>query len=234
KQHLVNIEQWYCLSYTFNSRRKFYKDNKGFLNNQERYSGRLINRETEISLNSHMNTHIDFPAHCVKSGKFGEEYPLNFFHSQNVSMVFFDLTKEEIPELTCKYFHKNITILNQVEILLINTNFHTLRDDKRYIWNSPIISRQLPLFLKNQFPKLKIVGFDIISLTSQLNRNEGKMCHFNFLSRKGGREILVIEDMYFGNLKKDAIINEIFIAPFYYEKMDGALCTVMVKCEGRK
>ncbi|EAL5552504.1 cyclase, partial [Campylobacter coli] len=115
-----------------------------------------------------------------------------------------------------------------------NTNFHTLRDDKRYIWNSPIISRQLPLFLKNQFPKLKIVGFDIISLTSQLNRNEGKMCHFNFLSRKGGREILVIEDMYFGNLKKDAIINEIFIAPFYYEKMDGALCTVMVKCEGRK
>ncbi|EDA4588762.1 cyclase, partial [Campylobacter coli] len=46
KQHLVNIEQWYCLSYTFNSRRKFYKDNKGFLNNQERYSGRLINRET--------------------------------------------------------------------------------------------------------------------------------------------------------------------------------------------
>lgn len=149
-----------------------------------------------------MNTHIDFPAHCVKSGKFGEEYPLNFFILKMLAWFFLIWLKRKFPELTCKYFHKNITILNQVEILLINTNFHTLRDDKRYIWDSPIISRQLPLFLKNQFPKLKIVGFDIISLTSQLNRNEGKMCHFNFLSRKGGREILVIEDMYFGNLKK--------------------------------
>ncbi|EGK7515060.1 cyclase [Campylobacter lari] len=227
---LYDADQWLCLSYAFNSKRKFYKDKTGIVNNKEAYSQGFINRETDFFLNSHMNTHIDFPAHCIKSGKFGEEYPINFFYSRKVDVIFFDLIKDVNPKLTCEHFCKNNMISKQVEILLINTNFHTIRDSMQYIWNSPVISQDLPLFLKKQYPKLRIVGFDIISLTSQLDRSEGKMCHFNFLGNSGGREILVVEDMYFGCLKRDVIIDELFIAPFYYEKMDGALCTAMAKC----
>ncbi|HBK1913277.1 TPA: cyclase family protein, partial [Campylobacter jejuni] len=66
-----NIQQWCDLSYSLDSRRKFYKDSKILITRKEKYSNNLVNRETEIFINSHMGTHIDFPAHCIQNGNFG-------------------------------------------------------------------------------------------------------------------------------------------------------------------
>ncbi|EAJ1676688.1 cyclase, partial [Campylobacter jejuni] len=182
-------------------------------------------------INSHMGTHIDFPAHCIQNGNFGEKYSLDFFYSRKIFVVNIDLSKKKIPKLTYEYFYKNVKIPKQIEILLVNTNFYTLRNDERYIWNSPIVSSKIPLYFKKNFPNIKIIGFDIISLTSQLDREEGKRCHFNFLSKKYGREILVIEDMNFSNLRKNDIIKEILISPLKFEYMDGSPCSIMAKIE---
>ena len=40
---------------------------------------------------------------------------------------------------------------------------------------------QVPSLFKSKFPKLRVFGFDMISLTSKLNRGEGKKAHQKFL-----------------------------------------------------
>ncbi|EAL7261932.1 cyclase, partial [Campylobacter jejuni] len=40
-----NIQQWCDLSYSLDSRRKFYKDSKILITRKEKYSNNLVNRE---------------------------------------------------------------------------------------------------------------------------------------------------------------------------------------------
>ncbi|MBX1482336.1 cyclase, partial [Campylobacter jejuni] len=81
------------------------------------------------------------------------------------------------------------------------------------------------------FPYIKAVCFDIISVTSQLNRDEGKKCHINFLSNNFGKEILIIEDINLQYLQKDDIINKIYILPLKFENMDGSPCSIIAEVE---
>ena len=212
-----------CLSQTINSEMSFYKDNKrniqsNIVDNLEKYS-----QETLLNIDSHTGTHIDYPAHCIKSSKFGEEYPIDYLCSKRVQMLNFDLRKKNIPKITLEFI-KDEEINNDTEILFINTFYGEMRNSSKYIWESPVVDSKIPIYLKKNYPNIKAVGFDIISLTSQLDRAEGKRCHYNFLSEK---EILVIEDVSFQKIKNHQIIQEVIILPFLYEKMDASPCTIM-------
>ncbi|MFG5101122.1 cyclase family protein [Campylobacter lari] len=218
------------LTYTISQNLKYYKDQVVDLLQEEKIQDDKINRETKININSHIGTHIDYPFHCIKNGKNGNEYPLNYLFSENIVLVDIDLTKDSLPRLT-KELLLNYEISSNTEILIIKTHFSSLRNDIRYIWKSPIIDSDIPLFLKEKFPYMKAVCFDIISVTSQLDRNEGKKCHVNFLSNDFGKEILIIEDVDLRYLQKDDIIKKIYILPLKFEDMDGSPCSIIVEVE---
>ncbi|EKC3645340.1 cyclase family protein, partial [Campylobacter jejuni] len=182
------------LTYPISQNLKYYKDKSIELFYMEKVQDDKINRETIINFDSHTGTHIDYPAHCIKNGKNGNKYSLDYLFSENVVLFDIDLTNEKIPKLTKELF-LDCKISTNTEILIIKTHFSCLRDNARYIWESPIIDSDIPLFLKKNFPYIKAVCFDIISVTSQLNRDEGKKCHINFLSNNFGKEILIIEDI---------------------------------------
>lgn len=218
------------LTYTISQNLKYYKDKVIKLFYIEKIQDNKINRETIINFDSHVGTHIDYPAHCIKDGKNGNEYSLDYLFSKNIVLIDIDLTNQKIPKLTKELF-LNYEISKNVEILIIKTHFCNLRDDERYIWKSPIVDSNLPLFLKKKFPYMKAVCFDIISVTSQLDRDEGKKCHINFLSSNFGKEILIIEDVNLQYLQKDDIIDKIYILPLKFENMDGSPCSIIVEVE---
>ncbi len=218
------------LTHIISQNLKYYKDKVIELFHTEKVQNDKINRETIINIDSHIGTHIDYPAHCIENGKNGNEYPLNYLFSENVVLVDVDLTNEKIPKLTKKLF-LDYEIFKNVEILIIKTHFSNIRDNSRYIWESPIIDSSIPLFLKKKFPCIKAVCFDIISVTSQLDRDEGKKCHINFLSNDFGKEILIIEDVDLQYLQKDDIINKIYILPLKFENMDGSPCSIVIEVE---
>ena len=62
----------------------------------------------------------------------------------------------------------------------------------------------------------------MISLTSKLDRLEGKKAHFSFLIEN---DILVLEDMDLSNLKETP--DRVIIAPLLIEGADGSPCTVI-------
>ncbi len=219
------------LSYKLSSHLYFYKGNRRNIQYDVIDTVEKFNRETKLHIDSHTGTHIDYPAHCIRDGKYGEEYPVDYLCSDKVQVINIDLSKIQRPVLNIDFI-KSQNICEDTEILFINTYFHTLRYDDRYIWNSPIIDSKIPSYLKENYPSIKAVGFDVISVTSQLDRDEGKKCHYNFLSNYTGKEILIIEDIDYSPLK-ESVIEEVVISPLLFEKMDGAPCTIMTKIKSK-
>jgi phosphoglycolate phosphatase-like HAD superfamily hydrolase len=107
-----------------------------------------------------------------------------------------------------------------LELLIIKTGFQKHRGSAEYIYKSPIVKASLSAYLKNKFPKLKAIGFDFISISSLMDRQEGRKAHKEFLKR----DILIVEDM---NLSKLLGTPEsILVSPFFVSGADGAPASV--------
>lgn len=220
--------KYVTLHYSVTSSRRYYGGKTCEIRKTVTSTREKFNRETFLPLDSHVGTHIDYPAHVVEGGLYGESYPFDYLFSEKVSIVEIDCRNGE--DVTLKRLEQGGGgAVTDCEILLIKTGFCEVRDLDCYWGNSPIIDAEIPFYLKKNFPTLKAVGFDVISLTSQKDKREGRACHCNFLNTNGGREILVIEDV---DMRKISILNrpeKIFIIPFLYEYMDGSFCTILAE-----
>lgn len=168
---------------------------------------------TKLHFNSHLGTHIDFPLHFFKEGKSIDDYDASYWVFKNIAIL--ECQTNEIEN------HLD-EIDNNVEILILKTNFHKFRGKETYWRDQPIISSTLPLILKKRFPYLRVFGFDLISLTSKLNREEGRLAHLNFLSEP---EILIIEDMDLRQLNVRP--TKIIISPLMISGVEGVPCTII-------
>jgi kynurenine formamidase len=167
----------------------------------------------ELKFPAHIGTHIDFPFHFSNDGKKLEDYPPSFWIFNNVGFIECDICE---VENSIKKLESNI------ECLILKTGFSAERLKKTYWSNQPIIPSHFAKLFKKKFPQLKVFGFDMISLTSKLDRQEGKKAHIEFLIQN---DILVLEDMCLDNLK--AVPNKLIIAPLQIRSADGVPCTVI-------
>lgn len=165
-----------------------------------------------FSFPNHIGTHIDFPFHFNIEGKTCSDYPASFWYFSKIG--FLSCKIEEIE-------NEAINLSKDIEILIIKTGFGNKRGTDEYWEKQPVIPGNLAYFLKNNFSKIRVIGFDLISLTSKLNREEGKKAHLDFLIYN---DILVLEDM-----KLDELIetpSNIVIAPLQVNNADGTPCNV--------
>lgn len=162
---------------------------------------------------AHVGTHIDFPYHFSIKGKKSNDYPPSFWIFHKVG--FLNCTIEEVET--------NIDDLPaDIEILILKTGFGSNRDKEIYWSKQPIIPASFAQLFKTKFTSLRIFGFDMISLTSQLDREEGKLAHVNFLINN---DILVLEDMNLVNLFNTP--ETIIVAPLQIKDADGVPCNVI-------
>ena len=167
----------------------------------------------EIKMNNHIGTHIDFPNHFSNDGKKSSDYPPSFWVFNKVGFM-----NCRIEELLSKL--KNLN--KDIEILILKTDFGINRDIDVYWKSQPVIPSNYAKILKDYFPKLRVFGFDMISLTSKLDRAEGKRAHVEFLLKN---DILILEDMNLESLKDTPKC--VIISPFLVEGADGTPCTVI-------
>ena len=161
---------------------------------------------------NHIGTHIDFPHHFSDTGKTLNDYPADFWIFNHVGFVNSSINNLEEE---CKNLSENI------ELLIIKTGFGELREEKIYWAKQPVVPSFLAKMLKKRFPNLRVFGFDLISLTSQLDKDEGKKAHIAFLSEQN---ILVLEDMNLSNLFRTP--EKVIIAPLQITNADGVPCTI--------
>ena len=168
---------------------------------------------SEITMPCHSGTHIDFPLHFNTDGKSLEDYPDSFWYFEKIG--FLNCNIENVLE--------EINYLDSgIEILILKTGFGLNRGDNKYWQNQPVIPSDFANQFREKFKNLRVFGFDLISLTSKKNREEGKKAHVSFLINN---EILVVEDMNLSDLVQTP--DGIIIAPLKIFNIDGVPCNVI-------
>lgn len=166
-----------------------------------------------LTLPNHIGTHIDFPYHFNNSGKKLSDYGANFWVFNKIG--FLECSICEVPV-------KILDLSVDIEILVIKTGFGAYRGQDNYWKNQPIFPSSYAQLFKERFPKLRVLGFDLISMTSKLDREEGKRAHLEFLIEN---DILILEDMNLENISK--LEGYIIISPLQISNADGAPCSVL-------
>ncbi len=167
----------------------------------------------EFRFPGHSGTHIDFPLHFCSKGKNCSDYLADFWIFRKVG--FLHCSVEEVP-------HKLRELSEDIELLILKTDFGKERGSKKYWKEQPIIPASFAKLLRSSFPFLRVFGFDLISLTSKLNKVEGKNAHLQFLIENN---ILILEDMNLTRVQEAP--TNVIIAPNLIQSADGVPCTVI-------
>ena len=217
-------KNWIYLSYPLHSNAPFYGGGTGFTEKSVKSiaAGDSCNTSS-WSISSHMRTHLDFPKHFLSRGKSLADYEPGFFILEHVHIAEIssvepaqmigpgDLGLEEIPEET--------------ELLLIKTGFGMFRGQENYSLQNPGFYPELVDDLRKRFPRLRIMGFDSISLSSFAHRELGHKAHMAFLNHE--HSILPLEDVNLSEIGEDTEVHQVVVAPILVSEADGSPCTVM-------
>jgi arylformamidase len=184
-----------------------------------------------ITFSTHSGTHIDAPFHFCNKGKTIAgclTFDTTFFPSYCI-----DVCKKSSEEICVNDLENKISDIQNAEALLIHTGWDTIRsqDSLRYSNDHPWISPEVPQFLRQKCPKLRIFGIDQISISSVLYRDAGHECHRKFLC--GERPILILEDL---NLSDAGVTGKfhLHVYPYMIADIDGIPVIAIVETEHDK
>lgn len=167
----------------------------------------------KLILPNHIGTHIDFPHHFNDYGKKCCDYPASFWIFSKVGFLQCDI--DDVP-----FRIQELPV--GIELLILKTGFGRKRNEPEYWAAQPVIPAHFASLFKRAFPSLRVFGFDLISLTSKLDKAEGKIAHLEFLIEN---DILVLEDMNLEFLKETP--EAVIISPLQVAQADGMPCTVI-------
>jgi len=217
----MKLNKHIFLSYFMDGNTPLYGGNKGIIVQEDRsiYNGDTANTK-KISFPNHSGTHIDFPNHFFISGKTSEKYQADFWFFSNPYLIQIIAENDELINISDELFN---TIPSNTDFLILKTGFGVYRNLERYWNNNPGISLDFAIKLKQKAPKLKIIGMDLISVTSFQNRAIGREVHKILLG--GDNPILLVEDM---NLQ---LINSspksLTCLPILINGLDGSPITIV-------
>jgi kynurenine formamidase len=188
---------------------------------------RAINRGdvcdiSSIKLDNHCGTHVDCPAHFCKGGKKVSAFPPEMWHFKFPQVISVALKDGEL--LTADSLKMKIN--PKTDLLLLKSGWAKFRGAVRYSRKNPGVHASFGQFLRTRFPRVRAIGFDWVSLSSFLYREEGWAAHRAFLNPKApGSPVLILEDMDLRGASSR--LKEVWALPLRIEGVDSAPCTVI-------
>ncbi|MFC1524234.1 cyclase family protein [Thermodesulfobacteriota bacterium] len=173
-------------------------------------------------LPNHLGTHIDTPRHFFNCGSSLLDYPPEFWIFDSPVLV--DVPGKDGYLISPKDVEGALTPQN--DLLLLRTGYEAFRDDSRYWQHNPGLAPELGIWLREQFPNIRAVGMDVISVTSRHHRPKGRETHRVFLDPEAhGTPVLPIEDMSLAGVKKK--LAQVIIMPLRVSNTDSGPCTAL-------
>jgi len=174
-------------------------------------------------LPNHLGTHIDAPKHFAISGISIEDFKADFWVSIKPYWINIETVRKNkiLTSNHLDYFN----IPEDIDLLLIKTGFGAWREDESYNCENPGFAPEMADYLRSNFSNLKMIGFDVISLSSFASRDLGKQAHKKFLDHE--KPILPIEDMDLSSLGSGVALKKVFIVPLRVQGADASPCTVL-------
>jgi len=211
------------LSYILDKNTPTYGDRNRFLvEKKSDISKGDVANDTSISTTVHIGTHIDMPYHFYEEGQTIEDFDTDFWLFKKSLIV-------EIKHDNLIINEKLIEKLNGIEdfgydILIVKTGICEIRQDVKFWQENYGFHGDIYDYLITNFPSIRVIGFDSISVSSFANRMLGRESHKRFLNPK--KPILLLEDMDLRNIDKSTKLKEIIVSPLRISKCDGLPCTV--------
>jgi arylformamidase len=174
-----------------------------------------------LSFCNHSGTHIDFPNHFSIDGKVVEDYDADFWFFNSPYFIEINPQEGEIIDLNDEQIE---SIPENVDFLILKTGFSRFRNEEKYWKSNPGIAPDMAEKLKLRCPNIKVMGMDLISLTSFSNRPLGRIAHNKFLIEN---EILIVEDMFLDKLNIQP--RKLYCFPILRSGLDGSPVTIVAE-----
>lgn len=177
-----------------------------------------------IELPNHTGTHIDTPNHFDDNGRKIASFQLAELIFEKPLLV--QIEKDEGQLFFPKDFEKFEQEMGGADFLLIRTGFESQRlgDAGSYSNRNPGFSAEGAAYVARRFGNLRGIGFDFVSLSSVLHREEGRAAHRVLLVE---RDFVIVEDMHLSELATPP--KRVFVIPLFLEGVDGTPCTVVAE-----
>jgi len=173
-------------------------------------------------LPNHLGTHVDAPRHFFDSGPSLTDYPPEFWVFENPLLV--DVPGDDCYLIGPKDVEDAITL--NTDLLLLRNGYEKFRGESRYWEHNPGLNPELGTWLRQRFPKVRVIGMDVISVTSRHHRDEGRITHRVLLDPNGpGRPVLPVEDMALAHV--NGRLERVIAAPLRVWEADGCPCIVI-------
>ncbi len=187
-----------------------------------------VANDSFISTTVHIGTHIDMPYHFFEDGQTIEDFHLDYFQFKNVLFIDF-LPKNLILQADLISLLKEVSNKETFDLLIVKTGVCNKRD-KDVFWKENYgFAPEVAEYLRVNFPNIRAIGFDSISVSSFAHRMIGREAHKAFLNPKN--PILLIEDMDLTALNTSSKIKHISVVPMRIAKCDGLPCTIIAEVE---
>ncbi len=180
-------------------------------------------------LPNHCGTHYDGPWHFNPNGMKFCDLPIEYFWFDKVAVVDAPKKAEEgVEPDDLKPFEDEIS---KAQLLLIKTGFTFIREKEpeTYQQHGPYISPATARYLTEEFPNLKTVGFDFLSIGSPANDLSAES-HQILLGCNSGHFVTGIEDMnlrpLYDNPQRVAMV---VAAPLRIKGVDSSQVCVMAE-----
>ena len=182
-----------------------------------------------ISVENHCGTHIDAPRHFLDEGKTISDYNQDELVFTNPLILDLPKKQEELIKL------EEISDLNleDKDCLIFCTGFGKYRnkDPGTYLSLNPGIEPELIYWIRQNYPNIKCIGIDCVSISSFQKPEQGKKAHLNAFMKNEelGKPLLLVEDMKLEKIKDTDSIEVIIVVPWQIKGIDSAPCTVIAK-----
>jgi kynurenine formamidase len=181
-----------------------------------------VANDSSIDTTVHIGTHIDMPYHFYNNGQTIENFDANFWIFSKI--LFLDIEPNNLI-IKDELINKLDTIKDiGYEILIVKTSICDIREREEFWEKNYGFSPDIAEYLRENFPNIRVFGFDSISVSSFQNRLVGRVAHKRFLDPK--KPILLLEDMDLREVNCKTKFKQIVISPLRVAKCDGLPCTI--------
>lgn len=179
---------------------------------------------SRLNTNVHAGTHMDMPFHFHANGQTVEDFDSDFWYFNHPLTIHLQPDSLLIgDELLLAINDTNAS--SDTDFLIVKTGLCQYRGDERY-WAANIgFETHLADALRTRFPKLRMIGFDSISISSIQHRDVGRAAHKAFLDPLN--PIIILEDMDLNPITPERPIQRAHVIPLRLRECDGLPTTVI-------
>lgn len=186
--------------------------------------------EWNITVPNHLGSHMDAPNHHYDEGIKIADLPMDRYVYEKPYLI-------DIP----KGFHELITAeelmpyekeIGQCDLLMLRTGHCRYHDTDEAVYGAkgPGVGSDAAEYLNKNFPNMKGLMIDFISLASYTDPEDGNKAHKWLLGEWSGHYSTIIEDTDLEGIDNDNLIR-VFSLPIRYGEVDS--CQVSVLAELR-